>query len=107
MDSTVPSSRSNSVARSFASSLISSIESAIQKGKVGIGAIDDFTSDHVEIELITSRGVSAEEVLPQLYAHTDCEAPLTSNILLIRNGRPIEVLLSNVISLALLLFRPS
>ncbi len=73
------------------SSLISSIESAIQKGKVSVATIDDFTSEKVEIELTTSRGVKSEEVLPQLYAYTDCEVSLHSNIVVIRDNRPIEI----------------
>jgi topoisomerase-4 subunit A len=52
-------------------SLIASIESAAQKGKVKIGAINDFTTDRVEIEIELSRGVYANEVIPQLYAHTE------------------------------------
>ena len=72
-------------------SLISSIENAIQKGRVGIASISDFTTDHVEIELTTSRGVNADEVLPQLYAYTDCEVSISSNIVAIRNNRPIEI----------------
>jgi topoisomerase-4 subunit A len=42
-------------------SLIASIESAAQKGKVKIGAINDFTTDRVEIEIELSRGVYANE----------------------------------------------
>ena len=37
-------------------SLIASIEAAVQKGKVSVSKISDFTSDHVEIELALSRG---------------------------------------------------
>ena len=51
-------------------SLINSIESAAQKGKVKISSIDDFTTDTVEIEIGLPRGVYADEVIPQtLCAH--------------------------------------
>lgn len=73
------------------SNLISSIESAIQKGKVGIGSINDFTTDKVEIELKTQRGITSEEVLPRLYAYTDCEISISSNIVVIRNNHPAEI----------------
>jgi len=63
-------------------SLIASMESAAQKGKVKIGAINDFTTDQVEIEIELPRGVYADEVIPQLYAHTDCEVSVTSNMVL-------------------------
>ncbi len=73
------------------SSLISSIESAVQKGKVGIGTINDFTTDTVEIELKTQRGVSSKEVLPRLFAYTDCEVSISSNMVVIRNNVPAEI----------------
>jgi topoisomerase-4 subunit A len=73
------------------SSLIASIEAAVQKGKVSVSTISDFTSDKVEIELHLSRGASAEAVIDQLYAHTDCEVSINSNIVVIRNDRPVEV----------------
>jgi len=73
------------------SSLISSIESAVQKGKVGVVSINDFTTDEVEIELKTQRGVTANEVIPQLYAYTDCEVSISSNIVIIRNNHPSEI----------------
>ena len=57
-------------------SLIASIEAAAQKGRVKIAGIEDFTTDKVEIELSLARGVYADEVIPQLYAYTDCEVSL-------------------------------
>ena len=38
-------------------SLISSIETAAQRGRVKIAGISDFTTDHVEIEVSLPRGV--------------------------------------------------
>jgi topoisomerase-4 subunit A len=75
-------------------SLIASIESAVQKGKVSVSTINDFTTEKVEIELHLSRGASAETVIDQLYAHTDCEVSISSNIVVIRNERPVEVTIS-------------
>ena len=74
--------------------LIASIEGAVQKGKVSVSTISDFTTDKVEIELHLSRGANAEDVIDQLYAHTDCEVSINSNIVVIRNQRPVEVTLS-------------
>lgn len=76
------------------SSLIASIEAAVQKGKVSVSTISDFTTDKVEIELHLSRGASAEAVMDQLYAHTDCEVSISSNMVVIRNDRPVEVTVS-------------
>ena len=78
-------------------SLIASMESAAQKGKVKIGAIDDFTTDQVEIEIELPRGVYADEVIPQLYAHTDCEVSVTSNMVMIKDRRPVEMGVSEVL----------
>jgi len=78
-------------------SLIASIESAAQKGKVKISSIDDFTTDRVEIEIGLPRGIYADEVIPQLYAHTDCEISVSSNIVLIRERRPVELTVSEIL----------
>ena len=78
-------------------SLIASIEAAAQKGRVKIASIDDFTTDAVEIELTLTRGVDADEALPQLYAYTDCEVSLSSNILVIDDHGPKEPSVSEVL----------
>jgi topoisomerase-4 subunit A len=75
-------------------SLIASIEGAVQKGKVSVSKIGDFTTDRVEIELALSRGADAEKVIDQLYAHTDCEVSISSNMVVIRGDRPVEVTVS-------------
>ncbi|MCH2170404.1 DNA topoisomerase IV subunit A [Myxococcota bacterium] len=72
-------------------SLIASIESAVQKNRVKVASIDDYTTDRVEIELSLSRGVTADEVVPQLFAYTDCKVSLSSNIVVIDNRRPVEL----------------
>lgn len=78
-------------------SLIASIEAAARKGKVRVSSIDDFTSGKVEIELTLSRGGEPEETIKQLYAHTDCEMVYTSNIVVIRDGRPVEESVSGLL----------
>ena len=78
-------------------SLIASIESAAQKGKVKIGTINDYTTDEVEIEVELPRGVYSDEVVPQLYAHTDCEVSLSSNMVMIKDRRPVEMGVSEVL----------
>lgn len=78
-------------------SLISSIEAAARKGRVKVSSIDDFTSREVEIELTLSRGAEPDETMAQLYAHTDCEMTYTSNIVVIRGGRPAEMKVSELL----------
>ncbi|MEE4271824.1 MAG: DNA topoisomerase IV subunit A [Thermoanaerobaculales bacterium] len=77
--------------------LISSMESASQKGKLKIGSIDDFTTDAVEIEVGLPRGVYADEVIPQLFAHTDCEVSISANMVMIKDDRPAEIGVSEVL----------
>ncbi|MCK9462721.1 MAG: DNA topoisomerase IV subunit A [Proteobacteria bacterium] len=78
-------------------SLIASIESAAQKGKVKIAAINDFTTDHVEIEVQLPRGVYADEVIPQLYAYTECEVSISSNMVIIKERHPVEMSANEVL----------
>ncbi|MDJ0847380.1 MAG: DNA topoisomerase IV subunit A [Myxococcota bacterium] len=77
--------------------LIASIEAAAQKGRVKIASIDDFTTDRVEIQLTLPRGVQASEVIPQLYAYTDCRVSLTSNIVVIRDRRPVQLGITEIL----------
>lgn len=78
-------------------SVIASIEAAAQKGKVKISSINDYTTDKVEIELVLTRGVYAEEVIPQLFAYTECEVSINANMVLIRDRRPVELSVSEVL----------
>ncbi len=66
--------------------LIASIEAAVQKDRVKLASIDDFTTDRVEIELTLARGVRPAEVIPQLYAYTDCSVTISSYINVLSDG---------------------
>ena len=79
-------------------SVIASVESAIQKGKVKISSINDFTTEKVEIELTLARGIYADEVIPQLYAYTECEVNITSNVVVIRDRHPAELGITEVLT---------
>jgi topoisomerase-4 subunit A len=78
-------------------SLIASIEAAVQKGRVKVASIDDFTTDRVEIELVLPRGVTAAEVIPQLYAYTDCSVSVSSNVVVIVDRRPVQMTVSEAL----------
>jgi len=78
-------------------SLIASIEAAVQKGRVKVASIDDFTTDTIQIELKLPRGVTSDEVIPQLYAYTDCGLSVSSNMVLIRGDRPVQTTVSEVL----------
>jgi topoisomerase-4 subunit A len=76
--------------------LIASIEAAVGKGRVKISSIDDFTTDTVEIELALSRGSDADEVIPQLYAYTDCSISVSSNLVVIDDRKPVQLKVSEI-----------
>jgi topoisomerase-4 subunit A len=78
-------------------SLIGSIEDASRKGKLKIKSISDFTSEEVEIEVRAPNGVSAEQLVDALYAFTDCEVTISSRIVVIKNNRPVELTVSEVL----------
>lgn len=78
-------------------SLIASIEDATQKGKLKVKSIHDYTSERVEIEIKCPPGVSPEQVVDALYAFTDCEVTITSRIVAIRDHRPVELTVSEVL----------
>lgn len=71
-------------------SLIRSIDEAAKKGKIKIEEINDYTAKDVEIEIKLPRGQYAEELLDALYAFTECEVSLHSQIVVIKEGIPWE-----------------
>src|SRR6185437_10907675 len=78
-------------------SLIASIENAAAKGKLKVKSVNDFTSEEVEIEVKCPAGVDAEKLVDALYAFTDCEVSITSRIIVIKDNRPVELTVSEVL----------
>jgi topoisomerase-4 subunit A len=78
-------------------SLIASIEDATQKGKLKVKSINDFTSENVEIEIKCPSGVDAEKLVDALYAFTDCEVSIASRIVVIKDNRPVELTVSEIL----------
>ncbi len=78
-------------------SLIASIEDAVQKGKLKVKSINDFTSENVEIEIKCPSGVDAEKLVDALYAFTDCEVSIASRIVVIKDNRPVELTVSEIL----------
>ncbi len=69
-------------------SLIDSIVSANDKGKIKIRKIDDNTSEQVEIIIHLAPGISADTTIDALYAFTTCEVSLSPNCCVINDNRP-------------------
>ena len=78
-------------------SLIASIEDAVQKGKLKVKSINDFTSENVEIEIKCPAGVDADKLVDALYAFTDCETTIASRIVVIKDNRPVELTVSEIL----------
>ncbi len=80
-------------------SLIRSIDDAAKRGKIKIEAINDYTSDKVEIEITLPRGQYAEELINALYAYTECEVSLNSQIVVIKDNYPWEPNINQILEL--------
>ncbi len=78
-------------------SLINSVEAAARKNKVKIASISDFTAEHVEIEIKLARGVYTQEVVDSLFAFTECENSISANLLVIKDGKPTLMTVTEVI----------
>lgn len=77
--------------------LLDSIESAYKSGKIKISSIEDFTTDHCEIEIKLPRGVYAKEVEKSLYAFTDCEKTVSCSMLVIKDNMPVQMSATEII----------
>jgi topoisomerase-4 subunit A len=70
------------------SSLIDSVLSANDRGKIKIKRIDDNTAENVEILIHLPPGVSSDQTIDGLYAFTDCEVAISPNCCVIENNKP-------------------
>lgn len=78
-------------------SLTNSIEDAVKKKKIPVRAINDFTAENVEIELVLSPGTDKNKALEALYAFTNCEVSISTRLIVIRNGKPAVMTVDEVI----------
>lgn len=78
-------------------SLIDSIEKAARAGKIKIQSINDYTAEEVEIEIKLARGLYARDTIKALYAFTDCEISISPNLVVIRDNRPVNITVEEVL----------
>jgi topoisomerase-4 subunit A len=78
-------------------SLINSVEAAAKAGRIKIQGISDFTTGEVEIEIRLARGVYAQETADALFAFTECEQSISVNLLVIRDGLPTVMTVTEII----------
>ena len=71
--------------------LIASIEDAVRAKKVPVKSITDFTSEKVEIDLTLLPDTNPDKAIKALYAFTSCESTISSHVVVIKDGRPAEL----------------
>ncbi len=77
--------------------LIASIEDAAKKGKIKTKAIRDYTAGHVEIEIALPPDTSIPKTIQALYAFTHCEISTSVRPIVIREQRPVELSVSEIL----------
>lgn len=78
-------------------SLIDSIITANDKGKIKIRKIDDNTARNVEILVHLAPGVSPDQTIDALYAFTSCEVSISPNTCVILKGKPAFIGVSEIL----------
>ncbi|GHV77324.1 DNA topoisomerase IV subunit A [Spirochaetia bacterium] len=78
-------------------SMMNSVETAAKAGRIKIQSINDFTSEHVEIEIKLARGVYSEETVNALFAFTECEQSISVNLLVIKDNYPVVTTVTEII----------
>lgn len=81
-------------------SLIDSIVSANEKGKIKIKKVVDKTSDQVRIVVSLLSGSDLDQTIDALYAFTDCEISISSNVCVIDDEKPNFVTVSEILKIS-------
>jgi topoisomerase IV subunit A len=79
------------------SSLIDSIISANDKGKIKIRKIEDNTAANAEILIHLPPGTSPDQTIDALYAFTNCELSISPNACVIDDNKPIFTGVSDIL----------
>ena len=82
------------------SSLIDSIVSANDKGKIKIKKIEDNTAAQVEIVIRLGAGVSPDQTIDALYAFTNCEVSISPNSTVIMDGKPAFLGMTEILKIS-------
>ncbi|MXW05920.1 MAG: hypothetical protein F4Z81_12770 [Gemmatimonadetes bacterium] len=81
-------------------SLMKSIEEASRSKRIAVSGLTDYTTDGVEIEIRTKPGAETadiNDILQGLYAFTSCEVALAANLLVISDGHPRVMTVTDMI----------
>lgn len=77
--------------------LISSILSAMEKGKIKVRKVDDNTSAQAEILVHLASGTSSDKAIDALYAFTDCEVSISPCCCVIVDKKPHFLTVSDLL----------
>lgn len=78
-------------------SLMDSIVSANEKGKIKIKRIEDNTAQNVEIIVHLAPNISPDVTIDALYAFTNCEVSISPNTCVIQNDRPVFMSVNDIL----------
>lgn len=78
-------------------SLEESILKAIEKGKIKIRKVEDYTAENANIIVHLLPGTSSDKTIDALYAFTDCEISVYPNCCVIKDDKPHFLTVSDVL----------
>lgn len=79
-------------------SLIESVITANDKGKIKIKKIEDNTARDVEVIIHLAPGISPDVTIDALYAFTDCEVSISPNTCVIQDDKPRFISVNDMLS---------
>lgn len=77
--------------------MIESINNAAKKGKLKVSQVNDYTADRVNIEIYLSKGTYTRDLVDSLYAYTLCQQKISVNSLVIKDGLPKIMSVSEIV----------
>ena len=80
--------------------IIETIMRAVQKGKIKVRKVDDFTAEDARIEVQLALGSSSDKTIDALYAFTDCEVNISPNCCVVQDKKPIFTTVSELLRLS-------
>ena len=80
--------------------IIETIMRAVQKGKIKVRKVDDFTAEEARIEVQLAPGSSSDKTIDALYAFTDCEVNISPNCCVVQEKKPIFTTISDLLRMS-------
>ena len=76
------------------------ITNAVNKGKIKVKKVEDYTAKEVRIEVQLAPGSSSDKTIDALYAFTDCEVNVSPNCCVVQNKKPIFTTVSDLLRMS-------